>query len=149
MAKTSASNLNELLRILAAAKVLETGDLMATAMFRSADEMLNMIKALPFGDLPWSTFHIKYTGPVTPNTPLWKLQTYVVYTWNPLHLAEQMAHSTDFRDTWDYVPYEEYTSENSWRYCNLMLGRWAFKQAVSHRLPSTNSSTTRCFSPCI
>ncbi|KAI1785118.1 hypothetical protein LXA43DRAFT_900463 [Ganoderma leucocontextum] len=129
MAETSAGNLNALLRILAAAKVLETDDPTATAMFENADDMLKMIEALPFGDLPWTTFHVKYTGPITPETPTWKLQTYIVYTRNPLHLAEQMARSADFRNSWDYAPYEEYTAEHSRRFCNLMSGRWAFKQA--------------------
>ncbi|KAI1783936.1 hypothetical protein LXA43DRAFT_1067178 [Ganoderma leucocontextum] len=111
MAETSAENLNTLLRILAAAKVLETGDPTATAMFQNADEMLKMIEALPFGDLPWTTFYVKYTGP------------------NPLHRTEQMARSSDFLNSWDYALYEEYTLEQSQQFCNLMSGRWASKQA--------------------
>lgn len=152
MAEMSAGNLDELLKILTAAKVLETGDPTATAMFNSADELLKTIEAIPFSELPWTTFHVKYTGPVTPTTPTWKLQTYVVYTWNPLQLAEQMAQSADFFHTWDYIPYEEYLSEECRTFSNVMSGRWAFKKAVSNTvsfnycnsLPLAESRSVQC-----
>ncbi|KAI1786865.1 hypothetical protein LXA43DRAFT_897215 [Ganoderma leucocontextum] len=129
--QTSKDEVNELLRILAAQKAHETGDPDAYNMFRTSDGILETIDAIPHGELPWTTFHIRYTGPITPDTPAWKRQTYVIYTRNPLRVAEAMARSTDFFHTWDYRPYEEYTAPDCRRFANLMSGRWAYKKALA------------------
>ena len=149
LAATSGSNLDELLKILAAAKVHETGDPTAYAFFHDHKELLQSVDALPYGDLPWFTIKLKYTGPITPDTPEWKLKTYTIYTRNPLHVVEQIAGSTDFRHTWDYEPYEEYTEEDCRRFSNLMSGRWAFKKAVSDRIsdPSRSSKSMSTLQP--
>ena len=100
-------------------------------MYRNNDEMYKTIDAIQHGEAPWTVFHLKYTGPVTPETPAWKLKTYVVYTRNPLRVAEMIAGNPDFNGRWDYIPYEEYTSPTCRRFSNLMSGRWAYKQSVS------------------
>ena len=82
-----------------AEKARETGDPEAYNMFRTSDALLDMIDNIPYGDLPWTCFHVRYTGPITPQTPAWKCQTYVVYTRNPLCVAEAMARSSDFLQT--------------------------------------------------
>ena len=129
--QTSEGDLDHLLEILSAQKALDMGNPTAQSMYSNADEMLKTIDAIQQGDAPWLTFHLKYTGPITPSTPAWKLQTYVVYTRNPLRVAELIARSPDFKNSWDYVPYEEFTSGTCQRFSNLMSGRWAFKKAVS------------------
>lgn len=119
------------MKTLAAEKALETGDPEARAIFDDADDLYSHIDALPYGDQSWSTFSLRYNGPVDANSPSWKRHSYVVHTRNTLRVAESMAGSTDFLHTWDYVPFEEYTGENCRRYCNLMSAEWAFKKAVS------------------
>lgn len=52
--QTSKDEVNELLRILAAQKALETGDPDAYNMFRSSEEILESIDAIPYGELPWT-----------------------------------------------------------------------------------------------
>ncbi len=129
--QTSRGDLNQILRIHAAQRVLETGDVHAHAMYDTADDMYNTIDEIPYGDAAWTTFQLRYTGPVTPHSPAWKHKTYTVYTRDALQVAENMAASPDFDGRWDYVPYEEYNGPDSRRYSNLMSGTWAFKKAVS------------------
>ena len=105
-------------------------------MYKDAAAMHRTIDSIELGEAPWTTFHIKYTGPVTPSTPPWKLQTYIFYTRNPLRVAELIAGNTDFKDRWDFVPFEEYSGESCRRYSNLMSARWAFKKAVSSSVHS-------------
>ncbi|KAI0711740.1 hypothetical protein C8Q76DRAFT_769461 [Earliella scabrosa] len=135
--QTSQGDVDELLRNLAAQKALETGDPSATTMYKNAQEMLDTIDAIPYGDVAWTTFHIKYTGPVTPNTPAWKLKTYEIHTRNPLEVAEHIAGCADFINGWDYTPFEETTAEDCQRFSNLMSGTWAWKKAD---LLSTNAA---------
>ena len=110
----------------------ETGDTNAKAMYDNASHMHSTIDGIPHSDgLPWIKYHFRYTGLITPNTALWKLKTYVVYARNPLHVAEYIASCTDFKRSWDYVPYEEYTSDTCRRFCDFMSARFPFKKAVS------------------
>ena len=108
--QTSKDEINKLLHILAVQKALETGDPDAYNMFHTSNEILKTINTIPYGKLPWTCFHIQYTGLITPDTPAWKQKVYVIYTQNPLHVTEVMAHSPDFLHMWDYHLYEEYTT---------------------------------------
>ena len=109
----------------------ETGNPAAHSLFKDHAELLSSIDALPYGERPWFSIELRYVGPITPDMPEWKLQTYTIYTRNPVHVVEQISGSSDFRHTWDYAPYEEYTAPNCRRFSNLMSGRWAFKKAAS------------------
>ena len=129
--QTSKDEVNKLLRILAAQKALEMGKPDAYNMFRTSDEILESIDTIPYSELPWTCFHIQYTGPMTPDMPAWKRKIYIIYTRNPLRVTEAMACSADFLHTWDYQLYEEYTAPDCRRFSNLMSGRWAFRKAVS------------------
>ncbi|PIL37761.1 transcription factor [Ganoderma sinense ZZ0214-1] len=127
--KTSRRKINQLLRILAAQKAAETGNPNASMFFKDADDIEEHIDAIPYGEIPWRAFEMRYTGPITPHTPAWKLQTYTVYTRDPLRVAESMASSADFHRTWDYSPFEEYIGQNCRRFSHFMSGHWAFKKA--------------------
>ncbi len=129
--QTSKGEVNQLLANLAAQKVKETGDPDAFAFYENADGMTGTIDTVPYGNIPFTTFHLRYTGPMTPETPEWKLKTYTVHMRNPLVVAEHMAASSDFASSWDYTPFEEYTDNDTCRrFCNLMSGTWANKKAV-------------------
>ncbi|TFK90691.1 hypothetical protein K466DRAFT_484334 [Polyporus arcularius HHB13444] len=129
--QTSKGEVNQLLANLAAQKVKETGDPDAAAFYETADDMTATIDTVPYGNIPFTTFHLRYTGPLAPETPEWKLKTYTVHMRNPLLVAEHMASSSDFASSWDYTPYEEYTDNDTCRrFCNLMSGTWANKKAT-------------------
>ena len=137
--QTSRGELNDILRTHAAQRALETGDPHAQPMFESADDMYSTLDSIPYGEAAWTTFKVKYIGPITPHTPAWKLKTYTIYTRNTLRVAENIAACKDFDGRWDYVPYEEYSGPGCRRYSNVMSGTWAFKKAVS---TSSYSPTT-------
>ena len=136
-----------LLRILAVAKAHKMGNPEAYNMFRTSNALLETIDSIPIGKLSWVSFHIDYTGPITPDTLFWKQTTYIVYSRNPLQVAETTASSSDFLQTWDYWPYKEYTSRDCRCFSHLMSGQWAFNKAVSFinlisSLPATTSAPT-------
>ncbi|KAI0350129.1 hypothetical protein OH77DRAFT_1573834 [Trametes cingulata] len=138
---TSEGGLDGLLRALAAAKALETGDPEAQALFDSADDLLNHIDALPFGEQSWTSFRLRYSGPVDANSPSWKRHEYVVHTRNALQVAKNIAGSADFLHTWDYTPFEEYVGEGCRRFSNLMSAQWAYRKAnVIAEDPSTHGA---------
>ncbi len=129
--QTSEGDLNELLNTLAAQKAAETGDPTAASFFRDAEHMQATIDLITHSNgLPWSKFQFKYNGPITPNTPTWKLKSYVVYARNPLHVAEYMGRCTDFNGAWDNAPYEEVMGDGSRRFCNFMSARFPYRKAV-------------------
>lgn len=128
--QTSRGDLNEILRNYAAQRVLETGNPHAEAPFQSADDMYATLDSIPYGEAAWTTFNLRYTGPISPDTPSWKLQTYTIYTRNTLRVAEGIAACSDFIGRWDYAPYEEYSAPGCRQFSNVMSGTWAFKKAV-------------------
>ncbi|RDX42526.1 hypothetical protein OH76DRAFT_1458725 [Lentinus brumalis] len=130
--QTSEDDLNELLNTLAAEKAAETGNTEARAMYNDAEHMRGTLDSIAHSDgLPFAKYHFRYTGVATPQTPPWKLKTYVVYARNPLHVAEHMAACTDFNGSWDYVPYEEFTSDTCRRFSDFMSARFPFKKAIA------------------
>lgn len=114
-------------------------------MYNSADDMFETIDAIPYGDVAWTTFQLKYNGPITPHTPAWKLKTYTIYTRNALHVVESIAGSADFDGRWDYVPYEEFSAPGCRRFTNVMSGTWAFKKAVRTTWLLVVRIPTNCF----
>ena len=78
--QTSKDEVNELLYILATQKALEAGEPDTYNMFWTSDEILESIDMIPYGELPWTCFHVQYMGPITPDAPAWKQKIYVIYT---------------------------------------------------------------------
>ncbi|KAH9910697.1 uncharacterized protein BXZ73DRAFT_57860 [Epithele typhae] len=98
--------------------------------YRSKSDIEDAIDDIPFGDAAWTTIAIRYRGPVGPDSPSWKRQVYLVHTRDALTVAECIAANAEFKDMFDYVPYEEYTAPDCRRVCNLMSGQWAFRMAT-------------------
>ncbi|KAI0686190.1 hypothetical protein C8Q76DRAFT_803950 [Earliella scabrosa] len=93
---------------LRAQKARETGDPNASTFLGSANDMLDTIDAVEHDGLEWSTYHFKYTGPITPERGPHGSSRPVAYVRNPLHVAEYMTRNPEFRNTWDYVPNKRY-----------------------------------------
>ncbi|KAI6008900.1 hypothetical protein F5J12DRAFT_905227 [Pisolithus orientalis] len=69
--------------------------------FASHDELYESIDAIPYGDCPWQSFSVKYSGPL-PKDPL----------------------------SWMLADYDVVTDENGWHeVCDLMSGQWAWDQS--------------------
>lgn len=126
-AHTSAEDLNRQLRMNAAYNLLKGN---GTTMYDNIDDILSTIDEIPLGDLPWSSFSFRYTGPVDEDSPSWKRQTYTIHTRDTFAVQANILRNQDFAGAFDYTPYEAYTQEGDRKWCNLMSSHWAWKQAV-------------------
>lgn len=125
---TSVDDLNTQLRLWAAYNIAKGHD---NIMFSSHHNVLTTIDEIPLGDLPWSSFNVRYTGPLDERSPSWQHQVYTVYTRNTFAVQQAILQNEDFAQMFDYVPYEVYTEAGSRQWCNLLSGHWAWKQSVS------------------
>lgn len=87
----------------------------------------------------------RYNGPITPDSPSWKHQTYIVHTRNALALVKHMAANPEFDGKWDYSPFEEFTASGERRWSDFMSGHWSWKEAVSHALHLYVETVLTCF----
>ena len=127
--QTSKDDLNKLLRIHAAKNILD-GHGEDGSIFNDQEEMLKTIDASPYGESTWRAFKVRYTGPVTPNSPSWMRKTFIIYIRDTLEVVENLVASEDFKGKFDTTPYQEYLNDNCRVFSNLMSGQWAYKQAV-------------------
>ncbi|KAH7904691.1 hypothetical protein BJ138DRAFT_1236212 [Hygrophoropsis aurantiaca] len=125
--EASREEVDSLLKILAARCVLDESG--AEPMFNSSRDLENTINEIPYGETPWTSFNVRYTGVVTEHSPSWKRAVYTVHTRNSRSAALNMAASADFEGKFNYIPYEEYTGPNRRQWSDLMSAQWAWKQA--------------------
>jgi hypothetical protein len=99
-------------------------------------ELYKLTDSIPQGDIAWDSFSVQYNHallqPGTSRLP-WMDQTYEVWFCNPLHVLENQIRDPSFKDKMDYAPKQIYYKGKR-RYQNLMLGNWAWEQAVSSNL---------------
>ena len=133
--QASKGNIDDLLRSLAAYNVTQNG---ADAPFDSADDLLATIDTIPYGDAPWESFSVRYTGAVNEDSPSWKRAEFVVHCRNARTVAHNIIGMEELDGKFDITPYQEYLPDGSVCYSNLMSGEHAYTQAVCffHRLPS-------------
>ncbi|KIJ12261.1 hypothetical protein PAXINDRAFT_14883 [Paxillus involutus ATCC 200175] len=124
--EASRQEVDSLLKILAARSLLDGSG--AEPPFCNSHDLKATIDDIPYGETPWSSFRVRYTGN-SMQTPPWKQETYVVHTRDSHAAVVNMARSADFDGKFDYVPFKEYTTRDQRRWLNLMSGDWAYKQA--------------------
>lgn len=106
------------------------------APFRNHTDMHNAIDATLLGEAPWDHFTLNYNGP-TPegvsweNIPTWMTEDHEIWFRNPITLLENLLANPDFKDEFDYVPYQERAADGSHRFRDFMSGNWSWQQAVS------------------
>lgn len=98
-----------LCRILAA-DAIDKGGKEEDAIFSKMQDMAATIDDIAEGEAPWREFKVKYTGPLEANSPPWMRTEYAVHCCDTLTVVENMARSEDFKDAFDYVPYQEFTT---------------------------------------
>jgi hypothetical protein len=103
--------------------------------FTSHQELYVLIDAIKQGDVPWNSFSIAYNGPQPPDSvprPPWMDVEYEVWFRDPLQVLENQVANPDFKDAMDYSPKWVY-HKGKHQYSDLMLGNWAWDQAVSQQ----------------
>ncbi|KAI0323375.1 hypothetical protein GY45DRAFT_1264667 [Cubamyces sp. BRFM 1775] len=125
----SKGDLEQLFRILHAQKVLDGHNAEDDTFFSSHQHLLDTIDAIPCGDSEWTTFVIRYAGPIPPNAPKWQKESYVVHAHNSRTVVENMASNPDFDGSWNTRPYREFDEHGTRIYSNLLSAHWSWKQA--------------------
>ncbi|KAG9316936.1 hypothetical protein JVU11DRAFT_3019 [Chiua virens] len=77
--------------------------------FGSHDDLYESIDAIPYGDCPWQSFSVKYSGSLPEDPPSWMLVDYDVWYRDPLSLLEQQFQNPEFADAIDYAAKVSFT----------------------------------------
>ncbi|KAF8431063.1 hypothetical protein L210DRAFT_3614552 [Boletus edulis BED1] len=144
-AEMSARQIDALMDIWAAT-LLESDLQRKTRMppFANAKHLYDTIDNTPLAGTKWSTFSIKYSGnQPSPNRLPWMDQTFNVWFRDPLVCLHNMLANPDFKDSFDYAPYQEHCVDNNERqYQDFMSGDWAWLHADKiAEDPTTHGST--------
>jgi hypothetical protein len=74
--------------------------------------MYDQINKIPFGDSPWKSFEVEYTGPIERDAgnepPGWKTASYEVWHLDPLRVMENQLGNPGFAMEIDYAPKQVY-----------------------------------------
>ena len=93
--------------------------------------MHSKIGTTTLGDAPWEHFSLNYNGPLPDgihedDIPSWMTEDHEVWYRDLVTLVENLLTNPDFKDGFDYVPYQEHTPEGSHRFHDFMLGNWDY-----------------------
>ena len=107
------------------------------APFHNHHDMCDIIDATTIGEAPWKHFKLNYEGPLPDgvsqeDAPAWMTEEHEVWFHDPVTLLENLLANPDFKDEFDYTPYQEYAADGSHCFRDFMSGNWAWQQAVSH-----------------
>ena len=105
------------------------------APFCNHSDMHDTIDATTLGEVPWDHFTLNYTGPLPEgvsreNMPGWMMEDHEIWFHDPVTLLENLLANPDFKDEFDYTPYQEYAADGSHQFCDLMSGDWSWREVV-------------------
>jgi hypothetical protein len=127
--QASEGQINKALDILSAL-ALTCGRSTQEIPWKNTKEMYATIDSIHEGHVPWKRMYFKYTGILPVEPPKWMVARYeLCYRDMRLLLHEQLS-SGEFKDHFDYAPYQMFDSNGDRIICNLMSGDWASKQTV-------------------
>lgn len=124
------SQVNKIMELWAASFLQAGSD--ASAPFANCQEMHDIIDNVTQGDVPWTSFQIKFSGDIpNDNAPKWMTDTYEVCVRDVNLVVANLLQNSDFDGDFEYVPYKEYDTADTRRYCNYMSGQLAWMHSVS------------------
>ena len=93
--------------------------------------MYNAIDSTPLGDAAWESFSLQYNrNQPMENVPSWMEVEYDVWFQDPCTLVHNHLSNPDFKSDFDYVPFQEHTTDGVHCFQDFMSGNWAWKQVV-------------------
>jgi len=103
--------------------------------FQNHSDMHDTIDATTLGEAPWEHFTLNYNGPLPEGVswediPTWMTEEHEVWFRDPVTLLENLLSNPDFKDEFDYTPYQERTADGSHRFHDFMSENWSWQQAV-------------------
>ncbi|PPQ73084.1 hypothetical protein CVT24_009448 [Panaeolus cyanescens] len=133
----SASQINKLMEIFAA--TMDTND----PPFFGKDDLYATIDSIQHGDAPWKSFSLSYSGEIAPNdTTPWKTKEFDVWYRDPHTVLQHQLANPDFSGEMDFAPKVVMDDYGTRRYCDMMSGQWAWRQAdILAENPNNHGST--------
>jgi hypothetical protein len=126
-AESSAPLINEALDLWAASVMEFGGDV----PWENSKQLYATIDAIQQGDSPWKVYKIRYQGLRPPGAPpKWMTQTYEFCVRNTRRVLHHQFGTTQFKDSINYTPYQQFDGNNQRIWSNLMSADWAWTQAV-------------------
>ena len=101
--------------------------------FTGVKHLYDVIDNTSLAGTKWLKFSVKYSGDQqSSDRPPWMDQMFDVWFCDPLTCIHTMLKNPDFKDSFDYWPYQEYCLDNNERqYQDFMSGDWVWIHAVS------------------
>jgi Plavaka transposase len=100
--------------------------------FSNATDLYKTIDSTPLGDVAWESFSLLYNGAQpAEGVPSWMEAEYDVWFRAPHALVRNLLSNPDFKSDFDYMPFQEKTTDGIHRFQDFMSGNWAWRQAVS------------------
>ena len=124
----SAGDFNALCELLKATRLPHD----STPPFSNYAELCRTIDETPVGGVAWESITLSYTGPRPDDAPSWMESTHELWYRDPRLTFKGMLENPEFQDFFNYAPLRRYDTHGDREYENLMLGNWAWKQAVSN-----------------
>ncbi|GLB38138.1 hypothetical protein LshimejAT787_0500030 [Lyophyllum shimeji] len=111
------------------------------AQWEKAEEVYETIDSIEEGECPWSTYKIRYQGPLPDNPPKWMTETYELCTRDSRQVVHHQVAMSGFKHSIHYGPYRQFNSKGDRVWSNLMSGDWCWKQADEiSKLPDTRGA---------
>lgn len=98
--KGSADDLTHLFRAWAAKNILDNN---TDAPYLNHNDLLARIDALDFDAGAWEAVSAKWTGPITPDSPMWKRTPWTMYKRNTQKVFSTMVGNPEFRGSSYYL----------------------------------------------
>ncbi|KAF8221283.1 hypothetical protein L208DRAFT_1328845, partial [Tricholoma matsutake] len=124
----SAGDINCMLNLWAASLAIHNDE----PPFSNTTDLYRTIDSTPLGDVAWESFSLQYNG-VQPaeGVPSWMQAEYDVWFRDPCALVHNLLSNPDFKSDFDYMPFQEKTTDRVHRFQDFMSGNWAWHQAVN------------------
>ena len=86
--------------------------------FRDHSYLHAKIDVMTVGNAPWNNFTLHYNGPLPKgvsqgNSPTWMTEEHEIWFHNSVTLLENLLANLDFKDKFDYTPYQECGADGS------------------------------------
>lgn len=143
-AHSSITGVNHLLDILAAQRILQGENSETGGFYDNYKELLAAIDAIKVGPTSWTSFIVRWNGPVDASSPSWKREEFVIHTRDIREAYHGMLSSRDFEGKFDTRSYKRWVKGER-TYSNLMSSVWAWDKAVCFSLLSCSCPSPTFF----
>ncbi|KAF7318554.1 hypothetical protein HMN09_00365700 [Mycena chlorophos] len=119
----SGENISQLMQLLAALYPRDDPP------FADEKQLYATIDAIPFGNIPWQSFSVQYTGPLPEGeVPTWMTEKYQVWFRSPLSIFEKQLANPDFKDEMDWAA-KRIFHDGKRNYTDIFSGNWVWDKS--------------------